>query len=126
MAEPRDAGALFERLLARNREAFDAGNSSAASHILAGALHEAHARQHASGLSSVEQIAEEPWAWIDRTAPAYGHSTPSAATRGHTSIFTMLAHQAHAMLLMLQQQRTRAQGSPLPTVRTPDVLTDFS
>ena len=47
MAAHLAASTLFAWLLARNRKACDAGTSSTAYHIVAGALHKAHARQHA-------------------------------------------------------------------------------
>src|SRR5262245_36243034 len=104
MAEQSDAGTMFERCIVLNREAFDAGHYNTAYHTLAAALHEAHEQQDADPLCRVQQVAEEQIAWLDRVAPAYEHSTPSAAARGHISIFTMLAHQAHARVLMLQEE----------------------
>ena len=56
MAAHLAAGTLFAWLLALNREACDAGTSSSAYHILAGALHEAQARQHASGPSLTPRL----------------------------------------------------------------------
>ena len=56
MAAHLAASTLFAWLLARNRKACDAGTSSTAYHIVAGALHEAQARQHASGLSLTPRL----------------------------------------------------------------------
>jgi hypothetical protein len=98
--------------MALNREAFDAGHYHTAYHALAAALYEAQEQQAAQDLAMVQRVAEEQLAWIDRTAPAYEHSTPSADARGHTSIFAMLARQAHARLLLLQEQGRRAGGLP--------------
>ena len=101
MAEPQDVRTMFERLMTLNREAFEVGHYSTAYHALAAALHEVQEQQAAQNLCRVQQVAEEQLAWIDSAAPGYEHSTASAKTRGHTSIFTLLAHQAHARFLML-------------------------
>jgi hypothetical protein len=95
---------MFERLMTPNREAFDAGHYNTAYHTLAAALHEAQGQQAAQDLCRVQHVAEEQLAWIDQAAPAYEHSTPSAASRGHTSIFALLAHQAHTRFLMPQRK----------------------
>ena len=113
MADQHDAGTMFERCMALNHEAFDAEHYNTAYHALAAALHEALEQQAAHTLFRVQQVAEEQIAWIDRVAPAYEHSTSSAAVRGRTSIFTMLAHQAHARFLMLQEERRKEGGPPL-------------
>ena len=112
MAEHRNAGTMFERLMMLNREAFDAGHYNTAYHALAAALHEAQEHQVAADLCRVQQVAEEQLAGIDRAAPTYEHSTRSAASRRHTSIFAMLARQAHARFLMLQEENRRKGGLP--------------
>jgi hypothetical protein len=103
---------MFERLMTLNREAFEAGHYNTAYHALAAALHEAQEEQEAQDLCRVQQVAEEQLAEIDKAEPAYEHSTPSAASRGHTSIFAMLARQAHARFLMLQEEGRREGGLP--------------
>jgi hypothetical protein len=50
---------MFERLMALNREAFEAGNYNTAYHTLAAALHVASAHQDAEGLATVERLAAE-------------------------------------------------------------------
>ena len=112
MAEHRGTDSMFDRLIALNREAFEAGHYTTASHILAAALHEAHEHHAARLLFRVQHVAETQLAWIDSFAPAHEHSTPSAEARGQTSIFAMLASQAHATFLLIQQERTRV--VPLP------------
>jgi hypothetical protein len=104
MIERSAADSFFVQLMALNHEAFDAGYYSTAYHTLAAALHLAYAHQDAEGLATVERLAGEQLAVIDATDPAYEYSTPSAETRGHQSIFTMLAHQAHSMRLMLPHE----------------------
>jgi hypothetical protein len=108
MTERHDTDALFAQLMALNHEAFEAGYYSTAYHTLAAALHVAYAHQDAEGLARVERLAGEQLAVIDATDPAYEYSTPSAEARGHQSIFTMLAHQAHSMLLMLPHAQDSA------------------
>ena|SRR5947209_20570366 len=105
--EPR-LRTIFEHFLALNHEAFATGHYSIAYYALAAALHTAQARQNVDGLATVERIAGEQLASIDRAAPEYEHSTQSAKARGRTSIFTMLAHQARTAFRILQQQH----GSP--------------
>jgi hypothetical protein len=97
MTEPSHASPLFERLMTLNHEAFDAGHYNTAYHLLAAALHEAD--DDVQRCATVQRCAEEQLAWIDAAHPAYEHSTKSAAARGHTSIFAMLARQAHVRLL---------------------------
>jgi hypothetical protein len=101
MTECCGTDVLFAQLMALNREAFAAGYYSTAYHTLAAALHVAYAHHDAAGLAMVERLAGEQLALIDATAPAYEYSTQAAEARGHPSIFTMLARQAQAMLLML-------------------------
>jgi hypothetical protein len=64
-----------------NREAFDAMHYSTAYHVLAVALHEAYTQSDDYQLALVQRRAEAQLAGIDRDAPAYKHSTPSAAAR---------------------------------------------
>jgi hypothetical protein len=108
MTERCGTNSLFAQLMALNREAFDAGYYSTAYHTLAAALHVAYAHQDAAGLATVERLAGEQLALIDATAPEYEYSTQAAAARGHPSIFTMLARQAQAMLLMLPHAQDSA------------------
>jgi hypothetical protein len=104
MTEHCGTDALFAHLIALNHEAFDAGYYSTAYHTLAAALHMAYAHQDAEGLARVEHLAREQLAVIDATDPEYEYSTQAAEARGHPSIFTMLARQAQAMLLMLPHE----------------------
>ena len=108
MPERSATDALFAQLMALNHEAFDAGYYSTAYHTLAAALHVAYAHQDAEGLITVEHLAREQLASIDATAPEYEYSTQAAEARGHPSIFTMLARQAQAMLLMLPHEQGSA------------------
>jgi len=71
MPEHPDALSLFGPFLALNREALAAGYYRIAYHALAAALHLAHARQDAEGLSRVERMASEQGAVMDTTAPTY-------------------------------------------------------
>jgi hypothetical protein len=100
MAASHDISSLFERLMVLNAEAFAAGHYNTAYHLLAGALHEGD--ENAQRFRRVQQVAEAQLAAIDATQPEYEHSTASAASRGHTSIFALLAQQAHAKHLMAQ------------------------
>jgi hypothetical protein len=94
--------------MALNREAFATGYYTTAYHTLAAALHLAHARQDAEGLSKVERIASEQLAVIDATAPAYEYSTRSAEASGLPSIFLMLAREAQAILRRLADEQSSA------------------
>jgi hypothetical protein len=97
-ARDADAGPMFARLIALNREAFDAGHYNTAYHLLTAALHEAE--DIAQRFAMVARLAEEQLAGIDAAHPAYEHSTRSAAARERTSIFVLLAQQARARLRM--------------------------
>ena len=91
------------RLIALNQEAFAATHYHTAYHALAAALHEAVEERNPVHLARVQHLAEAQLAWIDGHAPAYEHSTASAQTRGHTSIFALLAQQAQAKIQLLQR-----------------------
>lgn len=108
MAAHRHASNMFQRLIGLNHSAFAAGRYGTAYYTLAAALHEAQYGHDADGLAIVQQVAEEQLTWIDRAAPACEHSTQSAAERGQSSLFMLLIYQAHAQLLLMQQERQRA------------------
>lgn len=114
MAAQDDHGTLFERLMALNHEAFAAAHYNTAYHTLAAALHEAQYEQDAAYLAAVQRVATEQLAGIDQMAPAYEHSTASAAARGHTSIFALLASQAHVRLLLVQHKPKGRHAAPVP------------
>src|SRR5256885_14831159 len=107
MAGDTDPPTLFERLMILSQEAFEIKHYSTAYHILAAALHEATEYADLQGLSTVERIAHEQLSMIARDAPQYEHSTSSATTRSRTSIFELLATQAHTarMLVRLELRR---------------------
>jgi hypothetical protein len=106
-------GTLYERLTAISREAFDAGRYDVAYHTLAAALDCAEEEGNVEQISAVEHAANEQLRFIDQHAPDYHHSTVSAASRGHTSIFKGLSKQAHARLLILRREHKGVEG-PLP------------
>ena len=108
MTTYQDTSGIFDRLIVLNREAFDAEYYTTAYHALATALHAAYVYQDGEGCATVERLAAEQLTVINRTAPEYEYSTPSAEARGHPSIFTMLAQQAQAMLLMLSDEHGSA------------------
>ena len=112
MAVLSDPGSLFERLMVLSHEAFDATHYSTAYHVLAAALHEASTRPGTHQLALVQRSAEAQLVGIDRDAPSYHHSTPSAAVRGRQSIFTLLAHQAHTKIQMEHLSHRRTSRSP--------------
>jgi hypothetical protein len=104
---PPDVATLGARLLEINleinREAFAGGLYSVAYHALAAALHCARAAQDAGRLAVVAQRARDQVAWINQQAPAYEHSTPSAAVRGFPGIFALLARQADAAIILVER-----------------------
>jgi hypothetical protein len=101
---------LFDPILALNREAFQAGDYNTAYYLLAAALHAAQGEETGRQLYHVKTIAANQLTWIDIEWPEYEHSTKSAATRGQSSIFRLLAQQAHAKLLLYQQEERRRHG----------------
>ena len=103
MAGSQEAPSLFARLMTLNHEAFAAGLYNTAYHIFAAALHTL--TDEAEHSDRVRQVAEAQLANIDATHPEYEHSTKSAATREHMSIFALLARQAQAKVHMAEQQK---------------------
>src|SRR5512133_1030700 len=75
----KQAGTLYDRLTAINREAFEMGHYDIAYHALAGALSYAETDGTQEQLRYVEQTAMEQLKFIDMHAPTYHHSTASAA-----------------------------------------------
>ncbi len=101
-------GTLYERLMAINREAFQTGLYDIAYHALAAALNWAEVKNDKGALVAVERTAGEQLRFIDQHDPAYHHSSKSASSRGHVSIFAVLGHQAHARLLIVQHRQEEA------------------
>lgn len=89
-----DMQEMFEQLMRINEQAFAGHQFDVAYHALAAALHCAEASKDEVGLQRVQDVAAAQSTWIDRNAPNYQHSTQSAKSRGHKSIFATLAHQA--------------------------------
>ncbi len=98
---------LYEQLKQVNHEAFGAGLYSVAYHSLAAALQCAREQPDNRNLKEIARVAVEELVWIDQHAPGYEHSTPSAAQRGHKSIFALLAAQATMMERTRQVNRAR-------------------
>ena len=98
---------LYDRLMQTNREAFDGGFYSVAYHSLAAALQCARAMPDDQKLERIAEVATEQLVWIDQHAPDYEHSTPSAAQRGHKSIYFLLAGQARMTRQTRQVNRAR-------------------
>ena len=100
---PAEIGAMYERLVTLNRQAFEGSHYDVAYHALMAALHCAQEARDADRLAAVEVTATEQLAWIDAQASAYRHSTASADARHHhVSIFTTLARQARARQRMVR------------------------
>ena len=98
---------IFERLMTLQDETFAAAHYNTAYHVLAAALHCADDEHNLTNLSQVCALAAQQLKWIDQHAPAYEHSTRSAATRGHASIYNMLTKQAEAKIVILKNQQRR-------------------
>ncbi len=98
MANETVTRGLYERLMRVNEEAFAAGLYNAAYHALAAALHCARELKDDAALRRVENRARQQLTWIDANAPGYEHSSESASSRGHKSIFEQLAAQAATQL----------------------------
>ncbi len=98
-------------------ETFASAHYNTAYHLLAAALHCAEDEHDPEHLLHVSALAAQQLHWIDLHAPAYEHSTQSAATRGHSSIYAMLETQAHARVVILKHQQRKA---PAPRFRPAD------
>jgi uncharacterized protein YecT (DUF1311 family) len=94
-------GDLFDA----NKRAFAQRQYSVAFHALAAAYHAALALSDIEGLRRVEKLSREQLAWIDENAQHYEHSTESAKTRGHHSVYATLASQASTRGGMLDHER---------------------
>jgi hypothetical protein len=95
---------LTQQLLGINHAAFTARHYAVAYHALMGALPCVQTLADVAGLAEVKRRAEEQLAWIDRHAPAYEHSTPSARKREYISIYHTLALQAGARIRMREHE----------------------
>jgi len=112
MAAASDMSTPFVRLMFLNREVFASGHYYMAYCTLAAALHEALERDDTEALFAVQRVAEEQLFLLDRMAPQCADSTTSAAARGQVSLFTILAHQAHAHRQLIEAQRRRHKHFP--------------
>ena len=106
-----------------NQEAFAGGYFDVAYHALAGALNWAEERNDMAALSKLEQIAEDQLRFIDQHAPVYHHSSRSASSRGHVSIFATLKQQAHARLVVMQHKHENPAIRSQSGTSTPDAGT---
>ena len=101
MSTQNRPGDLFEQLMAIASDAFTSRRFSVAYHLLAAAYHCASDNKNESQLYIVERTAREQLQWIDANASDYEHSTKSAASRNHISIFKILSQQASIKLRFL-------------------------
>ena len=99
-----DLHKLYEHLMDLNRSSFEDGEYDVAYHILMAALHCGESLGDAQAVERVEQTAIQQLEFIDTNVPGYEHSTESATTRGHASIYRMAATQAHGRLLILRSE----------------------
>ena len=99
---------LFEHLLELEQRAFAGGQYDVAYHLLMAALHCGDDLRDARVLARIERLATERLTWIDTNAPQYEHSSAAAAKRGHVSIYSMAATQAHARGLIERRESATA------------------
>ncbi len=86
--------ALFEQLLTINQTTFEGQWYETAYHALAAAFHRAQDLGAVSLMAQVQQLATQQMNTIDTSAPEHTLSSQSAHTRGHQSIYGLLAQQA--------------------------------
>ncbi len=98
---------LYDRLMTINEEAFAAALFNSAYHSLAAALHCVQPLHDEAALRRIEKIADKQLSWIDRNAPNYEHSSVSAGTRGHESVFHLLAIQASTQQKIAHERRNQ-------------------
>jgi len=102
---------LFNRALAINQDAFNAGLFNVAYHALMSALHCAELLESDQPLQKVSKLAIEQLAWIDQHYPEYEHSTQSALKlHMGDGIFLNLSHQAQTLLMMRQTKHLTEPG----------------
>jgi hypothetical protein len=82
---------LLRELLALHGRAFELRAHDVSFHLLSAAAHAADSAGDTAALESIEGLARRDLAWIDANQPDYRHSTASAKTREHRSIFEQLA-----------------------------------
>lgn len=86
---------IFDRFISLAKETFALGHYDVSYHALAAAYHWAQDTASLEWLSTVEALANEQMAWIDKNAAHYHHSTEAAALRGHDALLKTLAMMAH-------------------------------
>ncbi len=94
---------LYQRLIQINQEAFAGEEYDVAYHSLMAALYCVQRLNDRQGLGEVERRANEELTWIDAHHPEYEHSTQSASTRGHSSIYKNLSNQARTRILITER-----------------------
>jgi hypothetical protein len=104
---------LFNRLMAANREAFDAGHYEAAFHALQAALHLADDAGDEGTIRSAQRAAREPGAGLDARAPDHRMGSRHAAEHGGRALLEPAALHAEAMLSRLPAARAMANSQAL-------------
>ena|SRR5687767_787170 len=93
---PRAEIDLYDRFLNLSREAFAAGNFSAAFHGLAAALHCAETLRDVDRLQIIAEEAERQLGVIDAEHPHHRIGSAAAARRGHSGMYRSLLTQLGA------------------------------
>jgi hypothetical protein len=108
---------LYQRLWQISKEAFAGEEFDIAYHALTAALYCGRILNDVEILREVENVARDNLAWIDAHRPDYDHSTQSASTRNHASVYQTLAQQAKARVTIIQNatklfSRPHNRGNP--------------
>ena len=82
---------LRDRLLELHAQARALGYHEVAYHALAAAMHAGESSRDLASIDLVEQRSREHGQWLDSHDPQHPLSSPSAAQRGHHSLFQQLA-----------------------------------
>ncbi len=105
---------LYTQLMKISTEAVAKAYYETAYHALSAAMHYAQDHNDEQRLHLVEQEAKTQQAWVDAHAPEHRMSTQSTNKHHGTCLYDMLARQAAAQILIIQQKHRRDSAKPLP------------
>ena len=96
---------LYKRAIDMNCLAFEGEGFDIAYHALMAAIHCGQTLGDVEYLAEAERLARNQLLYIDTHSPEYRHSTKSAASRAHVSVFETAAIQARAKISMLKRAK---------------------
>lgn len=110
----------YADLIAISQDAFAERQLDAAYHALVAAMYSAREIGDAVRLTYVSRMATQQLAGIDENQPTYPHSTFSAAQKGLSSVYALLARQASTSATIIQTKTGQPGHRKRKQTRSPE------